>query len=100
MRLHSFQRRCSESVEESRAVPRDTRGVATVFMLHRFRDDERGVQGTDPAGLCKGLESLRRRRYEFLGLEEVYRRLAGEGPPLRRAVAFTIDDGYYSDGYN
>lgn len=70
------------------------RGRATVFMLHRFRDPTRGIEGLDPAHLRRALALLRRRRYELVSLAEVFRRLRGEGEPLRRAVAFTIDDGY------
>jgi len=69
-------------------------GRAAVFMLHRFRVPDLGVEGTDPSDVRAALEVLRRRRYELLGLRELFRRLHGEGPPLRRAVAFTIDDGY------
>jgi peptidoglycan/xylan/chitin deacetylase (PgdA/CDA1 family) len=63
-------------------------------MLHRFEDQERGVRGFDPAHLRKGLEYLRRNKYELLSLTELFSRLAGNGPPLRGAVVFTIDDGY------
>jgi len=71
-----------------------TRGRATVFMLHRFRDPERGVDGLDPALLRRALGLFRRRRYELVALGELFQRLRGEGAPLKRAVAFTIDDGY------
>jgi len=67
---------------------------ATIFMLHRFRDDARGVAGQDPEPMRPDLEYLRRHRYEILDLEELFRRLGGDGPPVRRAIAFTIDDGY------
>jgi peptidoglycan/xylan/chitin deacetylase (PgdA/CDA1 family) len=67
---------------------------AVIFMLHRFRDADRGVEGIDPAVVEGGLSYLRRHRYDLVGLEEVFGRLAGDGPPLRGAVAFTIDDGY------
>jgi peptidoglycan/xylan/chitin deacetylase (PgdA/CDA1 family) len=70
------------------------RGRATVFMLHRFRDPERGIEGTDPAFVRRALGLLRRRRFEFVSLADLFRRLQGDGPPLRRAIAFTIDDGY------
>jgi peptidoglycan/xylan/chitin deacetylase (PgdA/CDA1 family) len=70
------------------------RGRATIFMLHRFADPERGVEGNDPAALRRSLAYLRRQRYQILDLEEMFQRLAGEGPPLDRAVAFTIDDGF------
>lgn len=70
------------------------RGRATIFMLHRFRDDARGVAGHDPAELRRMLARLRRDRYELLPLGALVARLRGEGPPPARAVAFTIDDGY------
>ena len=69
-------------------------GRATIFMLHRFRDDERGVAGHDPAELRRMLARLRRDRYDLLPLGELVARLRGDGPPPARAVAFTIDDGY------
>ncbi len=69
------------------------RGV--ILRLHRFRDKELGIEGRDPAALRRVLEFLRRERYELLTLVELIHRLAGDGPPLRRAVAVTIDDGYF-----
>jgi peptidoglycan/xylan/chitin deacetylase (PgdA/CDA1 family) len=71
------------------------RGRASVFMLHRFREPALGVAGHDPGLLRQALAYLRRHRYEMLALPELFRRLAGEGSPLRAAVAFTIDDGYF-----
>lgn len=67
---------------------------ATVFMLHRFA--RTGVQGAgyDPAVLRKVLAHMRKAHYELVDLEDLVRRLAGNGPALQRAVAFTIDDGY------
>lgn len=69
------------------------RGRAAIFMLHRFRDPERRIDGDDPEALRRALAFLRRERFQLLSLEEVFRGLAGEGPPLERAVAFTLDDG-------
>jgi len=66
-------------------------GLASIFMLHRFGRD---VNGHDPATVRRLLEWLGRCRFEVLDLEQLFRRLAGEGPPIRRAVAFTLDDGY------
>lgn len=71
-----------------------TRDRGTVFMLHRFRDPDRGVPGHDAAAVRRSLEYLRRKGYELVGIEELLQRLAGAGEPLRRAIAFTIDDGY------
>jgi peptidoglycan/xylan/chitin deacetylase (PgdA/CDA1 family) len=70
------------------------RDRATILMLHRFRDRDHGVNGIDAAALEEGLAYLRRQRYELLDLEDLFQRLAAAGPPLRRTVAFTIDDGY------
>lgn len=70
------------------------RGRAAVLMLHRFRDPRRGTEGDDPGILRRALDMLRRRRYELIPLDDLFRRLRGEGKPVSRAVAFTIDDGY------
>ncbi|MGB5267287.1 MAG: polysaccharide deacetylase, partial [Polyangiales bacterium] len=70
------------------------RHCATVLMLHRFQDVESGVAGLDPNQLRKGLEYLRRNKYEIVPLAELFERLAGGGRKLRGAVAFTVDDGY------
>src|SRR5262245_36519062 len=71
-----------------------TRGHAVVFMLHRFADPARGVNGFDPEVLRRLLAFLRKRRHDFVDLSRLMERLDGNGPPLRRAVTFTIDDGY------
>jgi peptidoglycan/xylan/chitin deacetylase (PgdA/CDA1 family) len=70
------------------------RRCATVFMLHRFRDPERGIPGTEPRALGAALDLLERRGYEIVSLSEVIRRLAGEGPPPQGAISLTLDDGY------
>jgi peptidoglycan/xylan/chitin deacetylase (PgdA/CDA1 family) len=70
------------------------RGCATIFMLHRFRDPARGIAGTDLAQLRAALRYLVGNGYELIGLADLFARLAGDGPPARGAVAFTIDDGY------
>jgi peptidoglycan/xylan/chitin deacetylase (PgdA/CDA1 family) len=67
-------------------------GVATIFMLHRFGPEG---HGHDPEVVRQLLAWLRQQHFELLDLEDLFRRLAGEGPPLRRAVALTIDDGYW-----
>jgi peptidoglycan/xylan/chitin deacetylase (PgdA/CDA1 family) len=70
-------------------------GRATIFMLHRFRCADAGVHGHDPAFVRAALEYLRANRYELLSLRELYGRMARDAAPVRRAVAFTIDDGYF-----
>jgi len=68
-----------------------TTGVVTIFVLHRFG---LGRTATSQNHLRKTLSYLRRNDYQLLSVEEVIRCFSGEGPPLRKAVAFTVDDGY------
>ena len=70
------------------------RHCATVFMLHRFEDTDRGIEGCDLSHLRRALTYLGRNKYEFVSLTDLIRRLAGDGPEPAGAVAFTIDDGY------
>jgi peptidoglycan/xylan/chitin deacetylase (PgdA/CDA1 family) len=63
-------------------------------MLHRFNHPARGVRGHDVDALRVTLAWLRRERFQLLSLVDVFRRLQDGAPPLERAVAFTIDDGY------
>lgn len=70
------------------------RDRAAIFTLHRLAMPDLPFRGQDPQALRECLSYLRKHRYELLPLKEIFRRLAGEGAPLRRAVGFTIDDGY------
>lgn len=70
----------------------DTR--ATIFMLHRFSVPELGVFGHEPAALRNILGHLRKERYNLISLRDLFRRVLS-GEPLKRAVVFTIDDGYF-----
>ena len=71
-----------------------THGNAVIFMLHRLADPDRGVPGFEPDLLRTLLAFLRRKRYQVIDLHQALERLRGDGPPLRRAVVFTMDDGY------
>ncbi len=70
------------------------RDCATVFMFHRFGDPGSKGDRHDPARLRRALEYLRRNDYELISVVELFQRLSGNGPRLRGAVAFTLDDGY------
>lgn len=74
-------------------LPLLLRDTSVVFMLHRFRDPSRGVDGLDPHALRRALAWLRREGFDLLPLDDLLRRAAGDGAPPR-AVAFTVDDGY------
>lgn len=67
---------------------------ASIFMLHRFSSPDDGVVGHDPATVRAILSDLRKQGYHFISLQEMFRRLR-EGEALTRAIAFTIDDGYF-----
>lgn len=70
-------------------------GRATVFMLHRFDCPDAGVRGHDLGFLRQALGYLRRNKYELISIRELYGRLAHDVLSNTRAVAFTIDDGYF-----
>jgi len=66
----------------------------SIFMLHRFSDPASDVSGHDPETVRRILSHLRKMRYNVMSLQEVFGRMR-EGEPLQRAIAFTIDDGYF-----
>jgi peptidoglycan/xylan/chitin deacetylase (PgdA/CDA1 family) len=74
-----------------------THSEATIFMAHRFNAPALGISGHNPQNLRHILAQLRRRRYELISIAELFRRLRN-GEELKRAVAFTIDDGYSDAG--
>ena len=71
-----------------------TSDLAAIFTLHRIHDPALGVSGHTPEFLRKTLGYLRQEGYNLISLEDVYKRLRGEIPPLRKAVVFTMDDGF------
>jgi peptidoglycan/xylan/chitin deacetylase (PgdA/CDA1 family) len=72
-----------------------TVGRLPVLMLHRFADPEdNNRRGHDPTALRSNLEYLRQEGYRFLALDEALGLLAERPQEVRRAVAFTVDDGY------
>jgi peptidoglycan/xylan/chitin deacetylase (PgdA/CDA1 family) len=74
-----------------------TRGAVPILMLHRFEDPERGISGFPGGVLRTQLVELRRRGYHLMSLDGALRRLEG-GDPVKRAVVFTVDDGYADFG--
>lgn len=66
---------------------------AAIFMLHRFADPERGVDGHPPVVLRRFLAWLRSRDIHLLPLDELVRSVR-TGDSLRGGVCFTVDDGY------
>jgi hypothetical protein len=75
-------------------LSRLTNSHASIFMLHRFSVPDLRVSGHEPAALRRTLANLRKERYNLMSLQDLFNRLR-EGRPVKRAVAFTIDDGYF-----
>jgi peptidoglycan/xylan/chitin deacetylase (PgdA/CDA1 family) len=71
--------------------------VAPILMFHRFRDAEVGNRGHDPQALHAHLAWLRAQKFTLLSVTELLDRLA-EGAPVKRTIAFTVDDGYADFG--
>jgi peptidoglycan/xylan/chitin deacetylase (PgdA/CDA1 family) len=78
----------------ARGIATLTGAGASIFALHRFSCPEEGVHDFDPAMLRKALSLLRKEHYELMSLVDIFQRLR-EAKPLKHAVAFTVDDGYF-----
>lgn len=65
-----------------------------MLFLHRFSVPDLGVTGHEPATLRRDLEYLRRRKYDLIGVADLFEHI-DKGVPLKRgSVVFTVDDGY------
>ena len=52
------------------------------------------MQGTSTTMLEETLAFLQREGFNFVSLKDVIHRIEGKGPPLNKAVCFTMDDGF------
>src|ERR1700678_1914810 len=82
----------------TRALLAVTDTQATIFMLHRLPVPELGIHGHDLTPLLRILAYLRKERYDLISLGEMFRRLRA-GVPCKRAIAFSIDDGYFDHAH-
>ena len=71
-----------------------TRAVVAVFVLHRFTDEEAGIEGKCPKHLRRNLEYIRRKRYTVASIEQVLNGTALDRSGGKKAIVFTVDDGY------
>ena len=71
-----------------------TKGLVTVFMLHRASGVYDGIDGHDPGELEKIIIDLKRRRFNMVSLHQVVEAVQGRGTLPCESVAFTVDDGY------
>jgi|KBSSwiStaDraftv2_1062776.scaffolds.fasta_scaffold34808_2 peptidoglycan/xylan/chitin deacetylase (PgdA/CDA1 family) len=67
----------------------------SLFTLHRFAVPDLGVAGHDPEQLAATLAVLRRERTAILPLATVVEAMREHRPLPKRAVVFTVDDGYF-----
>jgi protein-tyrosine-phosphatase/peptidoglycan/xylan/chitin deacetylase (PgdA/CDA1 family) len=67
---------------------------AVIFMLHRMSSPNLIEAGHSPEFLDRALKYLYHKGYNFVSLEDIYKNINEGGPPLEKAVAFTLDDGY------
>ncbi len=65
-----------------------------VFMIHRMSSPDVIEAGLPAELLEQGLRHLSHKGYRFISLEELFQRIKKGEPPLKRAIAFTMDDGF------
>ncbi|AZR42801.1 polysaccharide deacetylase family protein [Marinobacter salarius] len=69
--------------------------IVPIFLLHRFTDDRRNIQGHTQEHLESVLSYLGSHGYSVVSVREVVESVI-EGKPLPpRSVAFTLDDGFF-----
>ena len=69
--------------------------VVPVFMLHRMEDASRAVPGHSAESLERALQYLKDNHYSVISVRELVTALLNHQPLPKRAVAFTMDDGFY-----
>lgn len=70
------------------------RNVSILFMLHRFEDSERGVEGVTSANLRSNLAFLRRHRFRLASFRDLLAEQHRGDEPRKPLVLFTVDDGH------
>jgi len=71
-----------------------TRGRVAILAAHRFQRRDPDEDGTSVAALRADLAYLRSEGHSFPSLGEAVERLQHDPGSLRKAVVYTIDDGY------
>ena len=66
-----------------------------IFMLHRIENESLGIKGTSDQFLRDALSYLRDSGYEFIALSELVSRLEDKVELPKKAVCFTLDDGFW-----
>ena len=71
------------------------RQCVPVFMLHRMADARLGVRGHQVEQLRAALEFIKYNDYTAITVKDLVLSLINDSPLPERAVAFTLDDGFY-----
>lgn len=66
-----------------------------VFMLHRFQCNNLNIDGHDTSLLRFALEYMRKKKFNFVSIDEVALAIKNQELLPERSVAFTLDDGYW-----
>lgn len=72
--------------------------VVPVFMLHRIADPCQGVRGHTLAEINRALDFVTSHGYQAISINHLIDCKLGLAKLPRRAVAFTLDDGFYDQG--
>ncbi len=67
---------------------------SVIFMLHRMSSFGVIEEGHSAEFLDQALSYLLKKGYNFVSLEDIYKNINEGGPPLKKSIAFTLDDGY------
>ena len=70
-------------------------GCVPVFMLHRFKDATNRVNGHSIKSLENALIYLQKGGYESISIQHLVESIKSGTPIPKKAVAFTMDDGFY-----
>jgi len=78
-----------------RYIGKQTENLATIFMLHRMKIGIPKYGGHSPEFLESALQYLKDNDYNFVSVENLLQRALTGAEPIKKAVAFTMDDGYH-----
>jgi len=67
---------------------------AVIFMLHRMSSPDVIEEGHSVEFLDQAISHFVQKGYNLVSLEDIYKNINEGGPPLKKAIAFTLDDGF------
>ena len=71
------------------------RQYVPIFMLHRFACRQLDINGHELSLLWFALEFMRKRKFNFVSVEDIAESIRNNEPLPERSVAFSLDDGYW-----